>query len=379
MDADGHLHFLFSGYCESNTCGLEVPRIGYVDPTCSPSLGCAACEPGNDWLARLYATDTGAPYQLATVEGECLDSTVPPEGDGQSDSDLSFAVARDGQAHATWFDASADEFLYATGGASGWTVSSLTPATHRTAAWDNVNDIAIDSVGRPHVVTFNEGTFAVRYFTKVGATWESATIAAPAAYPRVTISPNDDVHVLYDVPFAGRNELYVATRGAGAAVDEWRSSLVDSVAGDIPGDIALEASGRVHLAYYEGSSGLLKLAAQDSTGGGPGPETGSLDWSAIAEYQSALDASLPRVETATDGKQRKIAKRLARLDRKSDGALAKARNKAGKKQTALFRKARAALQRLLGVARKADQKGRLTVSLAAVEANVNALLERIPA
>jgi hypothetical protein len=95
----------------------------------------------------------------------------------------------------------------------------------------------------------------------------------------------------------------------------------------------------------------------------------------VATCRAALAAALPNKGSASSGKSRKVAGKLAKLDAAAGKALDKA---SGKKQAKQDRKARAALTKLLATATAADRAGTLGVPLAPIQNAVNVLLAQIP-
>ena len=134
-----------------------------------------------------------------------------------------------------------------------------------------------------------------------------------------------------------------------------------------PVDVVVGPDGALYyVAYLDGA--VRRLAPE---GAPPGACT------TIAACGTALDAALPDPAAAA-GKSRKVARRLAKLGKKAMGKLAKAGQTTGKKQAKVYRQARAALTKLLATARAADGRGRLGVSLPALETAVDTLLALVP-
>lgn len=137
-----------------------------------------------------------------------------------------------------------------------------------------------------------------------------------------------------------------------------------------PVDFAIGPDGALYyVAYLDGA--VRRVAAAGT------PPPGACQ--TIPTCQAALDGALPDPATAADGKARKVAKRLAALDRAVAGKLGKAAGLTGKKQAKLYRQARGVLAKLKALARSADGKARLGVALPPIDAGADGLLAVIPA
>ncbi len=189
------------------------------------------------------------------------------------------------------------------------------------------------------------------------------------AFPRTgALAAYADRYVFGDFSVDPSGALYsIALRPDRMAVDGAAAPVVTSAGG--PVDIVIGPDGALYYAAYLDGA-VRRVAAEGS------PPPGGCK--TIAECQAGLDATLPDPTAAADAKSRKVAKRLAKRDRKSDGKLAKAAAATGTKQARKYAQARTALGKLVTLARAADGKGRLGVALAPIEAAVSALLAVIP-
>jgi glucose/arabinose dehydrogenase len=104
---------------------------------------------------------------------------------------------------------------------------------------------------------------------------------------------------------------------------------------------------------------------------------GAAGCTSVGECAFRLAAALPAPNLAGSPAARKVAKRLARLQRKAAAALARAAH--AKKPRRPNAKARNVLGQLLAAARKANEGGSLGVPLGPLESAVAALLAIIPA
>jgi protocatechuate 3,4-dioxygenase beta subunit len=139
--------------------------------------------------------------------------------------------------------------------------------------------------------------------------------------------------------------------------------------------------------YRSGGDQLLLAAADDGAGG----YTASFDialevgdstlpgetCTGISACLTNLGTALPDPATASSRKARRVARRLARLGSSVAAVLERADGAGARRQARLYAKARAKLQRLLTVARAADDKGTLGVALAPIASAVSALTDQL--
>ena len=160
-----------------------------------------------------------------------------------------------------------------------------------------------------------------------------------------------------------------------AYVDDILTPLVPTDAGQIA---LLEFTGTVTgVVACCSNFGMRGVFALYRTEGSPGGGGGGGPCATIDECGAGLHDALPPIDNA-DPKLRKVAVKLAKL---AEAAKAKVEQTAGapdKKAARLRKSARSKLKKLLAQARQADRKGRLGVSLATLEAAVDALLAQIP-
>jgi hypothetical protein len=97
----------------------------------------------------------------------------------------------------------------------------------------------------------------------------------------------------------------------------------------------------------------------------------------IAACRIQVTGVLPSPASAESGKARKVAVKLGKLFTRAGNALDRAATLTGRKQQKQFKKARAALNKLLTKARAADAHGALAAPLGPLEEAVTALLSKI--
>jgi cysteine-rich repeat protein/YVTN family beta-propeller protein len=94
----------------------------------------------------------------------------------------------------------------------------------------------------------------------------------------------------------------------------------------------------------------------------------------IPDCQQVIDGMLPDVAAASDRRERKGIKRLHRLDRKADGALAAAEGQTGRRQARRLAIAARTLRRLLAVGTRLAERDSSLVPLPSLQVAVNALI-----
>jgi len=133
-------------------------------------------------------------------------------------------------------------------------------------------------------------------------------------------------------------------------------------------------------AIFSGTTALVVALTSDGNGGYVGsfdvgvgglPATtssGGATCEFLTTCSTALAAALPNPDAAANAKSRRVARRLARLDTRLNRALDRAGSaETAREQGRFYRRASAALRKLLAVARAADRKGTLGVALDAID------------
>jgi len=105
---------------------------------------------------------------------------------------------------------------------------------------------------------------------------------------------------------------------------------------------------------------------------------GSTTCTDLTTCRGAVIDALPDPATAANGKSRRVARHLARLDARAETALDRAAASSGARQSHQYGKASAFLMKLLAAATAANAKGTLGASLATIEQAVGALRGYVP-
>jgi hypothetical protein len=252
FDGANHAHVLSFGECAPEECSCnEDEEVGVV---------------------IRHATDAGGSWTSEVVLAECRPFGV------EGRQDVVLAADARGAAHAVWLDAGMRQVAYATNAGGPWATTVLADVGEDTRAWDHPLDLALDGAGRPHVVYYNDRDpdVFITYAANDGGGWQQARIAGRAVYPALAVDAPGNVHVFFDDPFLGKNEVRYAFHAAGSAVGAWSIKRLAQARGDAPGDIALDAAGRLYLAFYEPLAQALRFATRGKPGGGgiPGQLSG---------------------------------------------------------------------------------------------------------
>ena len=130
----------------------------------------------------------------------------------------------------------------------------------------------------------------------------------------------------------------------------------------------------VLVAYTTEPLGCVELPCEGSGGGG-----GSGGCSTVDTCRARIRDALPDETEASNPKEFRAARKLAKRFAKLEGTLARAATSEARKQPRLYGKARRQGEALQTTAATLDRKGLLGVSLATLETAVDALLALIPA
>jgi len=191
------------------------------------------------------------------------DSTFETDGyhnaiavDSTGAAHLSF-VHWDGQPRATTKSYAA----YAHQSGASWTIQTIeevgVPSTAQPWA-ENFTSIAVDSNGRPHVFYARPLEGAYKYATWNGTSWTIEKVDLDAGYRAeyLALDQAGTPHVCY---YGSGFKLHYAKR---TGPNAWAKEVVDPSSDDTGYGcgIAVDAAGKVHIAYRDSSAGTLKMA-----------------------------------------------------------------------------------------------------------------------
>jgi len=139
---------------------------------------------------------------------------------------------------------------------------------------------------------------------------------------------------------------------------------------------------------FNGTTALLLALTDDGNGGYVGTfdagltglptTTGTTACADLADCRAVLTAALPDPAVAASRRSRKVARLLVRLNVRAGSLLDRAGAVSGTKQTRLYTRASAVLQRLMDLATQAASAGTLGVSLAPITQASAAILALVP-
>lgn len=202
-----------------------------------------------------YAVPSGDAWDITTI------ST------GYFYGPLDIQVGSDGVPQISYHDHDNEDAAYAVLVDGGWQVENIQNAGHD--GWDN--NLAIDSTGRPHVVSIDPsqfgGTSGVEYATFDGQNWNIEEVGSgPVVYEFgsfIAVDSQDRPHVVWFD--GGEADLkYAINDGTG-----WTVSTVDSE-GDVGryASLIIDSQDNPAISYYEpetNTSGYIKLARWDGS------------------------------------------------------------------------------------------------------------------
>ena len=196
-----------------------------------------------------HATDASGVWQTAAI-----DSVAPDVG-----ASLDLLANDDGSLNVAYYDSTRYLLKLATKTTSTWLVESI------ASSLLNVTTVGMDrdGTGKLHLVVNPNGK--VTYLTNASGSWSSEIIGdnhvifGNAATCAIAVDAAGKVHVGYYDYTSGT--LKYVTNESGA----WITQTVDSVpdAGNYTA-IALDGDGRVHFAYYDRTNGDLRYASNAS-------------------------------------------------------------------------------------------------------------------
>jgi len=159
----------------------------------------------------------------------------------------------------------------------------------------------------------------------------------------------------------GPGAIYLATPNAARDALGAPAPVATDVEG--PVDLVFGADGALYYVAY-GAGAVRRIV----------PTSASPACLSIPECEADLVATLPDPARAASRAAGKVARALARLRRTAMGALARSAHVTGNRQRRQYARARHALARLLGLARRASDRGTLGVPLPPLESAGEALV-----
>ncbi len=173
----------------------------------------------------------------------------------------SLAVDKSGAVHISFYSSGA--LKYATNRGGAWAIRTLDDEGNA----GNYSSLAIDSQGRVHISYHDDDMGSLKYATNAGGSWVTATLDSTGysgSYTGLAIDPQDHVHIAcyrepIDDPESG--ELLHVTNASGAWIAE---SVDEATMVGRHADIACDATGILHISYYDGNEHCLRHATNAS-------------------------------------------------------------------------------------------------------------------
>lgn len=178
---------------------------------------------------------------------------------GISVSSASLAIDALGKLHIVCYSNGVGNLSYLSNSTGTWTQTDLDTTTRVTSG----HSIAVDSTGKAHVayIRYNESYNAseLQYVTNASGSWLPTLIAAPPGFfvdsPSIAVDSDDAAHISF---YSSENTaLLYATNSDGP----WSVEVVDSalVTGKFS-SIALDSGKNVHISYWESQNKDLRYA-----------------------------------------------------------------------------------------------------------------------
>jgi hypothetical protein len=221
-------------------------------------------------FVRILGTERGTPYGYSLFECAVSYQSIPAYfslGPPAADGTLRAVFDDADRLHVTYFDPSKQGLRYVVWDGSAWTGDEMVddraggyPAQDGVHVFLQANDLAVDAVGRPHVIYYSRDGH-LSYAVKEAGSWrvESVATVPSSVVASLVVDPAGTVHVAYSNP----GELYHAWREKSG----WR---VEPVAGAVAANtnhMAVDGAGRLHLVYgTDRAPHALHYTRRDSAG-----------------------------------------------------------------------------------------------------------------
>jgi hypothetical protein len=206
-----------------------------------------------------YATNVSGSWAITTV-------------DSSADVGLYSSIAMDSldKAHISYYDYDTDDLKYATNASGSW----ITETVDSTGMVGLYTSIAMDSSGKVHISYYeyyDDNNGDLKYATNATGSWVTETVDSSGEaglYTSIVMDSSDNVHISYyddttkDLKFATNS---VTPEAGNCTNTNWDCEAVDSSgAVGLYTSIAKDSSDKLHISYYNISTGELKYATNAS-------------------------------------------------------------------------------------------------------------------
>ncbi len=166
------------------------------------------------------------------------------------------AVDSAGAVHITYYQFSQYHLKYATNGGGSWATYILDP----NALNVTTTSVAVDSLDKLHV-SYNDYPSGLIYTTNTSGVWtQEVVVSGEPYYNSIAVDASGRVHIAYLTNYTAFDLAY-ATNVSGT----WVTEAIES-AGDVgaSNSTAVDTAGKAHISYYDATSGDLKYATNAS-------------------------------------------------------------------------------------------------------------------
>jgi hypothetical protein len=226
-----------------------------------------------DWAFRagdaVPAAARSAAPAAANLAAGCTE-TIVDDVDAWTGTAVGQALHPDGWPRLTYYASNDNgDFVlnYATQGPAGWTIETADPSG---ADMGDNSDLVIDAGGIASVSYWDYDTANLRYARRAAAGgWTQQTVASSqdvGEYNSIALDPTGLPRIAYSYTNSSTyvSQLRLASRSSGGV---WSATEVVDNTADVGYycSTAIDAAGRVHVAYYDWDNGTLKYAMRTGT------------------------------------------------------------------------------------------------------------------
>ncbi|MGA9524960.1 MAG: hypothetical protein WBV82_26110 [Myxococcaceae bacterium] len=260
LDATGRPNALAIAYAQNSSKRLPLlvswTNGQFVDETVpsnsllnwySPTL---ALGPGGEPHVCAFQLNASALVCLemgaSDWEGDLVDTV-------SSSSPPSAAVDANGGIHVAYYDPTQRQLVYSVRGASGWARQTVDASGNA----GQFPSLALDAQGRPHIAYFDASTQALKHARWTGSAWSIESVHSGPIRRGIALALDLQGHPRIAFHNAAGNSLDLASSTGPA----WNVETIDAAVGtDTEVSMAIDATGRLHVAYIDWTNSMLRYA-----------------------------------------------------------------------------------------------------------------------